>query len=187
MNNKTYIGLSVVALFIVGIFAVVIMNKKTDEANNLSSATTTSLDDLSSGTDNDGVDTNVYTTHSTTTPTQPPPTKVVVITPVADTTKKSIYKDGTYTVTASYNSPAGTESIGVSLTLKNGIITDATVTPLAKHPTSERYQEMFISGYKAYVIGKDIATLNLGVVSGSSLTPIGFNNALAQIKAQASA
>jgi uncharacterized protein with FMN-binding domain len=116
--------------------------------------------------------------NSQNTPT-PPATPPVAIT--------STYKDGTYSADGSYNSPGGPDSISVTLTLKNDIVTDTNVVPNPGDRTSARYQNMFVSGYKQYVIGKDITSLNLGKISGSSLTPIGFDNALAKIKAQAKA
>lgn len=103
----------------------------------------------------------------------------------ASTTPAHPYKDGVYSVTASYDSPGGMDNLGVSLTLKNGIVTDANVTNMANDRTSSRYQDKFISGYKQYVIGKSIDSIHLDAVSGSSLTPIGFNSALDQIKAKA--
>jgi uncharacterized protein with FMN-binding domain len=95
------------------------------------------------------------------------------------------YKDGTYSADGNYNSPGGPDSISVTLTLQNDIVTNATVTPNPGDRTSARYQNMFVSGYKQYVVGKDLSTLNLTKVSGSSLTPIGFDNALVKIKAEA--
>lgn len=103
------------------------------------------------------------------------------------TTTSSKYRNGTYKATGSYDTPEGQESVDVSLTLENGIVTDATVTANAFGGRSLRYQQMFISGYKTSVVGKDIDTISLGRISGSSLTPIGFNNALAEIKTQAKA
>ena len=82
-------------------------------------------------------------------------------------------------------SPGGEDQLGVSVTLKDDIITSASVTNMANDGRSQRYQDMFISGYKQYVIGKNIADVSLSKVSGSSLTPGGFNDALAQIKSQA--
>jgi len=108
-------------------------------------------------------------------------------TTAGNTTGTPKYKDGTYTAQGTYQSPAGTEGITVSLTLKNDIVTDATVTPGANDPMSQRYQGKFISGYKAQVIGKDISTIHLDKVSGSSLTPGGFDQALASIETQAQA
>jgi len=101
-----------------------------------------------------------------------------------ETTKPatSVYKDGTYNVVGDYNSPAGAETIGVSVTLKNDVITDSTVTPEATHPKSVYMQSQFIAGFKPQVIGKKIADVKLGKISGSSLTPLGFNEALAEIQ-----
>lgn len=125
------------------------------------------------------------------TPLELPPSNAPAATPAvtaaADVPKQtaSIYKDGTYTATGSYMSPGGYDQITVTLIIANGIVTDATVVSGAGDGTSQRYQDRFIAGYKPLVIGKDIATLNVSRVSGSSLTPIGFNDAVAQIKTAA--
>lgn len=95
------------------------------------------------------------------------------------------YKDGTYSATGSYKSPAGPEQIGVTLTLKNNIVTDATVTPEATAKRSVMMQNDFAANYKPLVVGKNINDINLTKVSGSSLTPAGFNDALANIESQA--
>jgi uncharacterized protein with FMN-binding domain len=99
----------------------------------------------------------------------------------------SAYKDGTYSATGSYISPGGPDNVTVSVTLANGIITDATVTSGAHDPTSSHYQGIFIANYKPLVIGKNIDDVVLSKVSGSSLTSGGFNDALTQIKAEATA
>lgn len=110
-------------------------------------------------------------------------------TPPADKPKPSasIYKDGTYTATGSYFTHDGEDRIAVTLTLKKDIITAVSVVPEPSDNISVKYQNMFLSGYKQYVIGKNISEVSLGKISGSSLTPNGFNDALAQIKAQAKA
>lgn len=118
------------------------------------------------------------------------PAPTAVVTPPPATVPKqtaSVYKNGTYTATGSYGSPGGQEQIAVTLTLANDIITSSSVTPEAGDRTSLRYQNAFISGYQQYVVGQNIASVNLTYVSGSSLTPIGFDNALASIKSQAKA
>ena len=102
-------------------------------------------------------------------------------------TAAPLYKDGTYSAEGSYISPGGPDKIAVTLTLSNDVITAASVTPEPGDGTSARYQNMFVSGYKQYVLGKDISTVHLTKVSGSSLTPGGFDDALAKIKAQAQA
>ena len=97
------------------------------------------------------------------------------------------YADGTYSVTGEYTSPMGPESIEVQLTLENGVITESTVVPQSEKDPSKKFQEAFESGYQAMIIGKSIDEVNLDKVSGSSLTPKGFNDAIEKIKAQAKA
>ncbi len=104
-----------------------------------------------------------------------------------NSTGQSTYKDGTYTAVGSYMSPGGKDSVTVSLTLKNDIVVDSSVTNGANDSTSSRYQNFFISGYKQYVTGKKISDIHLDVVSGSSLTSRGFNEAVTNIEAQAKA
>ena len=95
------------------------------------------------------------------------------------------YKDGTYTAVGSYMSPGGPDKIGVQLTLANGIVTKASVTPMPGDSESAHYQGLFASGFAAQVVGKPIDSIQLTEVSGSSLTPKGFQDALSQIEAQA--
>ncbi len=99
--------------------------------------------------------------------------------------KKTTYKDGNYLAKGDYRSPGGSEDIGVSVTLKDGVIVDSAVEVHATSRISKRMQEVFADGYKQYVIGKKIDEVSLSKVSGSSLTPAGFNDALVKIKAQA--
>lgn len=99
----------------------------------------------------------------------------------------STYKDGTYTATGSYLSPGGTEQIGVTVTLKNNVVTDVSVTPKPVSEEGAQFQNIFSGNFKQYVIGKDIASIHLTTVSGSSLTPQGFNDALTKIEAEAKA
>lgn len=96
------------------------------------------------------------------------------------------YKDGVYETTGNYMSPGGSENLGVKITLKDGIITDADVESRATRPTTVKFQGLFVSNYKPQVIGKNIDDAELTTVSGSSLSPKGFNEALDEIKEQAS-
>lgn len=95
------------------------------------------------------------------------------------------YKNGTYTATGSYNTPESTETIKVTVTLNSGTVSDVSVQQEPNNPQSGEYQAQFRSGYKALVAGKDIDSVSLSRVSGSSLTSIGFNDAIEQIKDQA--
>jgi hypothetical protein len=123
----------------------------------------------------------------TPTPTPAPtPTPTPIPTPPV-TAPTSTYKDGTYTATGDYFSPGGAEQLKVTVTLKNDIITDSSVQSLAFRPNSVNFQGIFVANYKPLVIGKDIDQVQLTKVSGSSLAPKGFNDALAKIKIEAKA
>jgi len=101
-------------------------------------------------------------------------------------TTVTVYRDGNYSATGSYISPGGPREISITLTITDGKITDSTFTGGADvDPTSKRFQGEFANGYKAMVVGKSIGEVNLSKVSGSSLTPKGFTDALNKIKAEA--
>ncbi len=97
------------------------------------------------------------------------------------------YNNGTYDAVGNYTSPGGEETIDVTLTLADGVITDATVASNATRPISKQMQSAFIEGFKEQVVGKNIDEVNVTKVSSSSLTPKGFMDALEKVKTQASA
>jgi hypothetical protein len=127
----------------------------------------------------------VPVTQETVTPPQTPvettPETQVVSDPVLDT----VYTDGTYTTEVTYQTPArSTYGVGVSLTLKNDIVTDATVTysqGAEKDPNAKRFED----AYKTEVIGKKLDEISLSRVGGASLTTGAFNKALIAIKTDA--
>ena len=110
---------------------------------------------------------------------------------VVDTTKNSassyVYKNGTYTAVGSYMSPGGLDKISVTLTIKNDVVTDSSVTPMPGDNTSAKYQNIFATNYQSQVVGQNLSGLNLTKVSRSSLTSKGFDDALSQIQSQAKA
>lgn len=95
------------------------------------------------------------------------------------------YQSGNYSKSGKYVTPGGEREIDVQLTLSDGVITDITVTPKAEDATSKRFQGEFEANYKTMVVGKNIDEIALTKVSGSSLTPKGFNDALEKIKVEA--
>jgi uncharacterized protein with FMN-binding domain len=97
------------------------------------------------------------------------------------------YKDGTYTATGTYSTPGGRESIDVSVTIENGIITDTSATGSANNGDSAQYQGQFLDNYRTLVVSRSIDDVNLSRVAGSSLTSNGFNNALEEIAQDARA
>lgn len=101
----------------------------------------------------------------------------------ADTSAE--YTDGTYTAQGDYVSPAGPSKITVEITLADDVVTDVVVTPLATEGNSVQFQGQFADGIAAVVTGKDIDTLSVSRVGGSSLTSGGFADAVEKIKAEA--
>lgn len=99
----------------------------------------------------------------------------------------STYTDGTYTAEGSYQTPESVESISVTLTLTDGVVSDVEVTGDPKARETEQYQGAFIDGIGEEVEGKAIDDLNVSRVAGSSLTSGGFNQAVEDIKEQAAA
>lgn len=99
---------------------------------------------------------------------------------------ETTYTNGSYTANGDYQSPAGPESISITLVIQDDVVKSATVVPQATHDTSLNFQEKFAGGVVMQVVGMDLDELNVGNVSGSSLTGDGFNAALASIQSQAS-
>jgi uncharacterized protein with FMN-binding domain len=118
------------------------------------------------------------TTASNTTPTPQTTEQPATTTPAS-------YKDGSYTATGNYSSPGGRESMGVTVVIKNGKVSDSSLKLHPSGPTAQEYQSQFDAGYKSQVTGRSLDEINLSRVSGSSLTSQGFNAALEQIKQQA--
>ncbi|WP_263119301.1 hypothetical protein [Cellulomonas sp. RIT-PI-Y] len=104
-----------------------------------------------------------------------------------DSASTGEYADGTYTAEGSYSSPGGEESIEVELTIADGVVTDVTVTPEATSGNAARFQQEFASGIADEVVGKELSDLSVDKVAGSSLTGDGFNAALDEIRADATA
>lgn len=161
-NTKSIIGFIIFLGVAVGAIALAMSNKKE-------------------------VETPVVTSEENSTSTITASTTVEATTTASSTepTALSEYKDGTYSATGSYKSPAGIEQINLSVEIENDIITNSTFKGLAENSRSIGYQEQFANGYRAQIIGKNIDTVKLSKVSGSSLTPIGFNDAMGKIKDEA--
>jgi len=116
--------------------------------------------------------------------TPPALTETAPIAPPVTTKKK--YFDGQYSAEGSYTIPTGElEKMTVSLTLKDGIITEADFTSNPIEAGSKFNQGKFREGFRTLVVGKDIDTVTLTVVNGASLTGMGFNEALKAIKEKA--
>lgn len=96
-----------------------------------------------------------------------------------------MYDDGTYVATGTYFTPGGQESIGVTITVADGAVAEAVVKQNARGGEAKDYQAAFVANYKPLVEGKKLDEIKLSRVAGSSLTPVGFNLALEDIRSQA--
>ena len=161
--NKAIIGIIVVALIAIAATAVIITTNKKDDTANTSDNSAMQMADTSD-TANDTTDSANSAADSSAT-----------------------FKDGTYTATGSYQTPGGQESIDLTVTLSGNTITDAKVVQNASGGEAAEYQSKFGSGYRSLVVGKKITDVSLTRVAGSSLTPVGFNNAIEDIENQAKA
>lgn len=97
------------------------------------------------------------------------------------------YVDGTYTAEGTYTTPESVETIEVTVTLADGVITAVEVTGDPQRPESEQYQGQFIGGISEVVVGESIDEISVSRVAGSSLTSGGFNEAIEIIKSDAAA
>lgn len=95
------------------------------------------------------------------------------------------YKDGEYTAEGSYQTPETVETISVTLTLEDDVVTAVEVTGDPQAPETERFQGQFIDGISDIVVGKKLDELDIDRVAGSSLTSGGFNQAVETIKTRA--
>ncbi|MBA3724323.1 MAG: calcium-binding protein [Candidatus Levybacteria bacterium] len=162
-NNKT--GSSKVGLAIVGIIVIAFIGIFAYQSQTMTQNTTTSPQSNPTTT-SESTGTNVTTNDE-------------------NPTQEGTYKDGKYTAVGNYTSPGGEEELGVTLTVASGVVTDAIVEVKATRPISKARQTDFAANYKTQVIGKNIDEIQLTKVSGSSLSPKGFNDAVTQIKAEA--
>lgn len=95
------------------------------------------------------------------------------------------YKDGTYSADGNYVSPNGTETVGVTLTLAGGAVSDVEITQHPSNPNTRKFQGEFAGGIQSQIVGKSLNEIKVSKVAGSSLTSGGFNQAVEKIKSEA--
>jgi hypothetical protein len=96
------------------------------------------------------------------------------------------YADGAYKTAIRYEVPYGyVESMDVSVTIKNGVVTETDVAFEIINPVSNDYIDLFERYYKEKVIGQPINDISLSRIGGASLTNAAFNAALQNIKNEA--
>lgn len=96
------------------------------------------------------------------------------------------YADGTYSATERYG-PINEDSVAVTLTLADGIVTDVAVVGDALLPQSADYQSAFVEVIEGVVVGRDVDDAHVDVLAGASKTSATFNRALDVIREQAAA
>lgn len=99
----------------------------------------------------------------------------------------AVYKNGTYSAQGSYSTPESVETISVTVTLADDVITDVQVSGTPTKSESKQYQGQFIGGINSEVVGKKLEDISVSRVAGSSLTSGGFNKAIEEIKTEAKA
>lgn len=102
-------------------------------------------------------------------------------------TSPGSYTDGTYSAEGSYATPESVETIAVTITLADGVVTAVDVEGDPQKPESAQYQGQFIGGIADVVVGQSIDEIQVSRVAGSSLTSGGFNDAIEIIRSEAAA
>ncbi len=170
MNKQNLVSSFIIILLVSGIAGGTIwLNQDQPETSQVNSSTTQSAQPTSSSSSDVSDSPSITSTES----------------PTQAENSDGQYQDGKYQAVGRYASPGGTESIQVELTLDNDVVTQASINSQAENQSSKQYQQYFINGYKKFVVGKNIDQIKVTRVSGSSLTSMGFNQALATIKSQA--
>ena len=104
------------------------------------------------------------------------------------TATSSGYKDGTYSATSNYSVPQGnSNSIGVSITVKDGVVTAVKTDENYSDRESEMYIDSFESLLQNAVVDKSIKNLQLNRIGGATLTTAAFDDALDSIRNDAKA
>lgn len=95
------------------------------------------------------------------------------------------YADGTYTARGYYG--GAPSYMTFTVTLDDGVITDVESELMPdNNETSRGYQERFAAALPDEVVGKSVEEVEVGKLAGSSSCGDGFNDALEQIREQAS-
>ncbi|MDO5081471.1 hypothetical protein [Buchananella hordeovulneris] len=91
----------------------------------------------------------------------------------------------TFSATADYVVPAGTNQITVELTVAGDKITGAKATYNTGDEKSAQFAEAFDKEFAGTVVGQPLSTYTPATIAGASLTTKGFTAALDQIRAEA--
>jgi uncharacterized protein with FMN-binding domain len=112
------------------------------------------------------------------------PTSQTASTP-STTASTAAIKDGTYKASSDYSVPHETNNIAVTVTVKDGVITNVQTQNSYGNHESAGYVNGFSSEISGVVVGKKLTDAQVYNVSGASDTSQGFDDALQSIIQQA--
>lgn len=102
------------------------------------------------------------------------------------TTTSGDYDDGSYSSSVNYVTHHNhNESITVTITLEDGVVTDLNLDQSGTSGESAQYQSRFASSIDSYVVGESIDDISLSRVAGASDTTKAFMEALEDIMVEA--
>lgn len=95
--------------------------------------------------------------------------------------------NGEYSYEVSYATPPGTTELTVTFALTNNTINQVRLVGNPQHSTSLQYQKKIEDELGNLIVGKELSNVEPlpSRSAGSSLTPTAFNEALAQLQAEA--
>ena len=97
-------------------------------------------------------------------------------------TMMKLLPDGVYETQKTYRYHAGTETVDISITVKDGVVTEASLVGINPNPVSRRYQQAVNDALPDLVIGKHLSEINLPrQISGSSLTTAALDDYLTSL------
>jgi hypothetical protein len=95
------------------------------------------------------------------------------------------YSDGLFSAVGYYASPGGPQGINVSVQLHDDVVGWVMVTPRTHLGEPGQFQREFAEAVPGEVVGKDIDSITVSRLAGSSLTSDAFNSAISAIKDKA--
>lgn len=173
-QDKVFMIMGATVITLTATVAGVYLFAKDDTASSLSTPTVTTA-------------TMTTTPATTTAPVTSTSASQSTTTATSTTSSSNVYKDGTYSATATYHVPHGSNSITAKITVASDKITDVSVTNNYGDQESAMYIDSFVSSLKSTVVGQSIGSLSVSRIGGATLTTNGFSSALSSIISQAKA
>jgi hypothetical protein len=108
------------------------------------------------------------------------PTQTTTATPITQSQSKTV------STTVNFSVPKGhTDSMSVTATVKDRVITNISFDQQSSNHESEEYYQRFESRFStASVVGKNIGSVSISRVGGATLTTNAFNHALSNLASQ---